>query len=143
MERHFCAQVFALTLVTQEKSSPKEPHAQPSSRCFAPVKAAERPRGCPQVLKTTFLCVWLPRASPKSPARKPTGFRSLRDLPRTANRSSAHRKSPVASRGSLRVQQHGPVLSQEHLSVPTGGLGKSYCILQQEPPEQVTAMGRN
>lgn len=32
----------------------------------------------------TFLCVWLLRASPESSAGKSTGFRSMRDLPRTA-----------------------------------------------------------
>lgn len=119
--------VFALAPVTQEKSSPKEPHAQPSSRCFASVEAAERPRGCPEVLKTTHFSLLL-RASPQPEmsAGKSTGFRSPRDLPRTARVATdlLHTgKSPLASRGSLSIQHHDPVLPHRTRVCPHRAFG--------------------
>lgn len=106
-------------------------------------KAKRLPRS---IENNTFLCVWLLSARPETSAGKSTGFRSLRDLPRTTMVAR-----DLLHTGKVHLHPEAPLASStmtlcyptEQLFVPTGCLGKSHCIFQQEPPEQVTAMGRN
>lgn len=55
----FCARVFALAPVTQEKSllSPKEPQAQPSSRMFCFRGGGGKAKRLPRSIKTTHFSV--------------------------------------------------------------------------------------